>query len=164
MIKIAYLKTGKVDMLFFTIKHCQNLHSREVMAQGSRWENVWAWRCFFFFFFFFLRFDTQISSFLSLFPSLFFRFFLRISYLGHLSRAWLVLTRLHYEGTTVHREFANFFLLWKPFTPFLYMLVSWCSYYYYPACYRFKWYWNLKIAWINLAVRVVQKVLDSKYE
>ena len=56
-----------------------------------------------------------------------------------------------------------FFLLWKPFAPFLYMLESSFSYYYYPAYYRIKWYWNWKIACINLAVKVVQKVLDSNY-
>ena len=37
------------------------------------------------------------------------------------------------------------------------MLESWCSYYYYPAYYRIEWYWNWKIACINLAERVVQK-------
>ena len=50
-----------------------------------------------------------------------------------------------------------FSLLWKPFVPFLYMLERSCSYYYYPAYYRIKWYWNWMTACINLAMGVIQK-------
>ena len=125
---------------------------------------------FFFFFFFFLFCDlmSHVSSFLSLFPSLFFCLFLRISY------AWPFEPRLigvdgaalrRYNGKPFWFDYLTifFFLLWKPFAPFLYMLEILCSYYYYPAYYRIKWYWNWMISCINPTVRVVQKVLDSNY-
>ena len=142
----AYLKT-KIDMLFFTIKHCKFFTLTKVMAQGSRWENVCAWRFFFFFFFFFfLRFDPALFTPFSLsFPSFSFAFSCAFRMLGHLSRAWLVLTGLRYKGKTVNRTFLvrnfdHFFLLRKPFAPFLYLLQSSCSYYYHPAYCRIKWY------------------------
>ena len=54
--KVVYLET-KVDMLFFTMKHCQNFTLAKRHCKGSRWENVCAWRFFFFFFFFFLQYN-----------------------------------------------------------------------------------------------------------
>ena len=102
------------------------------MAQGSWWENVCAWRFFFFFFFFFFFaiWSRIISSFLSLFLSLFFCLFLRISYAGPFGPRLIgVVTGLRYKGTTV----TIFFLLRKPFAPFFYLLESSCWYYYQPA-------------------------------
>ena len=59
---------------------------------------------FFFFFFFFLLFDPVFFPPFSLPP---FSFALSCAFgmLGHLSRAWLMLTGLHYDGTTVNRTF-----------------------------------------------------------
>ena len=102
------------------------------------------------------------------FPPFSFAFSCAFCMLGHLSCTRLVLMGLQYEGTTVNQTllvqtFDHFILLWKPFAPFLYMLESLCSYYYDPAYYHIKWYWNWKIACINLAMRFIQKVLDSNY-
>ena len=154
----AYLKT-KVDMLFFTIKHCQILHSQKVMAHWSQWENVWTLRSFFGFY---LRFDPAFFPPFSLSFSLFFCLFLGISNAGpfepHLIGVdWAALQRYNGKSNIFGPKIWPFFLLWKPFVPFFYMLESWCSYYYYPTHYRIKWYWNWKIACINLAERSLKK-------
>ena len=83
------------------------------MVQGSRWENVCAWR----FFFFFLPFDPPfflLSLSLS-FPPFSLAFSSIFRMLGYLSHSWLVLTGLHYEGTMVNwtffvKKFDQFFL------------------------------------------------------
>ena len=135
---------------------------------------------FFFFFFVFFFFCYLIPRFflLSLSLSLSLSFSLSLSpfsftfscafcMLGHSSRAWLVLPGLHYEGTTVNRtflvrKFDHFSLtLETPFGPFLDTLERSCSYYYFPKYYRIKWYYNWKMAYINLAVRAVQMILNS---
>ena len=65
-------------MLFFTIKHCQTFTLTKDHSAGVTLENVCVWRCFFFLF----DLIPHFSSFLSSFPFLFFRPFLRISYAG----------------------------------------------------------------------------------
>ena len=162
-LNIAYLKS-KVDMLFFTIKHCQNFALTKCHGTGVKVGKGLPMEIFFF-----AIWSCIFSSFLSLFPSLFFCLFLPISYTGvfgtHLigvdrAAVWRYNGKPNIFGLKIWRLF---FLLWKTFKPFLYMLESPCSCYYYPAYYRIKWYWNWKIGCINLAMRVVQKVLDSNY-
>ena len=63
----------------------------------------------FFFLFFFCDLIPHFPSFLSLFPSLFFCLFLRISYAGPFEPRLIVIDGLHYmyEGTTEHFWFEN---------------------------------------------------------
>ena len=118
---ISNRSNTKVEMLFFTIKHCKFLHSWKVMAQGLRWENVCAWKCFYFYLFIFCDLIPHFSSFLSLsFPPFSLAFSCAFRIPSHLSRAWLVLTGLHYECTTVNwtflvRKFDHFFLTSEAF-------------------------------------------------
>ena len=126
----VFLNT-KVDMLFFTIKHCQFFTLTKGHGAG-----VMAWKC--------KRMEIcnlilHFSSFLSLsFSPFSFAFSCAFRMPGHLSRGWLVLTGLSYKYTMVNRTFLvrnfdHFFLLRKPFAPFLYLLESSCRYYYHPA-------------------------------
>ena len=117
-------------------------------------------KCMRMMFFFFFRFDPAFFLLFSLsLPTLFFCLFLRISYAGPFEPRLIGV-----DGAAVRRYNGKpnifgskigpffFFLLRKPFAPFLpflYMLESSCSYYYYHC--------NWKIACINLAVRAVQK-------
>ena len=104
----------------------KTLYSRKVMAQRSRWKNICAWRFSFFYFFFYLFiffFFVLIPHFFLFFPLVppfSFAFSCAFRLLGHLSRAWLALTGLHYEGTTVNRtflvrKFDHFFLTLEAF-------------------------------------------------
>ena len=110
----AYLKS-QVDMLSFTIKHCQFF----TLLKGNG-AGVTVGKCIFFFFFFFAFRSRIFTSFLSLLPSLFFCLFLRFLVCRSLSCAWLLLTGLHYKSTTVNRtflvrKFDHFFLTSEAF-------------------------------------------------
>ena len=113
------------------------------MVQGSQWENVYTRRGFFFFVcfflcFVFLPFNPPVFPPFSLFPSLFFRLLLCISYARPFEPRLIGVDGAALRSYNV-----------KPniFGPniFLYMLESWCSYYYYPAYYCIKWYWNWQL-------------------
>ena len=90
-IHVVYLKT-KVDMLFFTIKNCQNFtltkgHGAEVMVGKCMRMESFSFSC---------------------------------AMLDHLSLPWLVLAGLHYEGTMVNQtflvqKFDHFFLSLEAF-------------------------------------------------
>ena len=76
---IAYLKT-KVDMLFFTIKHCQNVRDHGAGVNMGK--------CMRMMFFFFFRFDPALFPLLSLsFPTFPFAFSCAFRMLGHLNLA-----------------------------------------------------------------------------
>ena len=152
-------------MLFFIIKHCQIF----ILTKGHG-AGVTEGTCMHIEMFIFLRFDPAFFLLsLSLFHSLFFYIFLRISYARPFESPligvnWAALRRYNGKPNICGSKIWPFvFLLRKPFAPFPYMLESSCSYYFYSAYYRIEWYQNWKIACINLAVRVVQKVLDSNY-
>ena len=146
----AYLKT-KVDMLFFTIKHCNFFFFFFFYTRDRSWRRGYGGKMyahgyffFFFFFFFFAIWSPIFSFFLSLFPSLFFCLFLHISYAGPFEPLligvdWAALWRYNGKpnifGSKIWPFFFLFccFLLRKLFAPFFYMLEGSCSYYYYPA-------------------------------
>ena len=118
-------------MLFFTIKHCQIFTLTKGHGAGVTVGKCICMEMFYFFFKFDLTFFPPYS--LS-FPPFSFAFSCALPMLGHLSRTWLVLTGLHYEGTTVNwkflvKKFDHFFSYLEAF---LYMLESSCSYIYYP--------------------------------
>ena len=84
--KIAYLKT-KVDMLFFTIKHCQNFYTHQRSRRRSHSGKMYAHGDVFCFVSFW-RFDPHFFSPFSIFFRLFsFAFYCAFRMLGHLSRA-----------------------------------------------------------------------------
>ena len=95
----------------------------------------------FFLFFRFVLLSLSLSSF-------FFCLFLRISYAGPFEPRLVDVVGAalrRYNGKPKFILFENltmFFLLQKPFAPFLYMLESscLCYYYMYLAYYRIKWY------------------------
>ena len=157
----AYLKT-KVDNYVITSKHCQILTLRKGHGAGVTVGKCMRMEIFFFFFFFAIW--SRIFLFSLSLSLLFLGLFLRVSYAGPFPPRLIGVDGAalrRYNGKT------NIFgsKIWPSFSYFgsLYMLVSSCLYYYYPAYYRSKWYWNWKTACINLTVRVVQKVLDSIY-
>ena len=158
--KTAYLKT-QVDMLFFTIKHCQNFTFMKGHGAGVTVGNCMRMDLFFVFFggwggAWFCIFSTFLS-----FHSLFFCLLFRILYTRPFEPCLIRVggaALRRFNQTFLVRKFDHFWLLWKPFVPFLCMLENLFSYYYYPAYYCIKWYWIWgKIACINLALRVVQQ-------
>ena len=102
--KVAYLKT-KVDMSFFTIKHCQNFTFARGHGAGVTMEKCIRMElCFFLCVCFNPLF---ISSFFSLFPPFSFAFSCAFRLLDHLSRTWLALTGQHCEGTPINRKWSK---------------------------------------------------------
>ena len=93
----AYLKM-KVDMLFFTIKHCQIFTLMKGHGAGVTVGKCMcmSWKCFIVF----LQFDPAFfPPFPLSFPPFSFAFSCALHMLDHLSSACLVLMGLHYEGT-----------------------------------------------------------------
>ena len=107
------------------------------MAQGSRWENVCTW--FFFFFFVIWSLIFFLLS-LSLIPSLFFCFFLPISYAGPFEPRLIgvdraALRRYNSKPSIFGLKIWLFFLTLEAFLAHPLHARAWCSYSYYPAYY-----------------------------
>ena len=102
--KVAYLKT-KIDMLFFTLKHCQNFTLAKGHGAGVTVGKCMRMEMIFCLFVCFLRFNPSFFTFFSFFPPFSFAFSCAFRMLGPLSQVWLALTGLHYGGTTVNQTF-----------------------------------------------------------